>query len=287
VTGQYLANQFGSELGYGVRRVTLTTGQAVRISCHAFFQIAIIPQPAWSVHAQRPLRYIPEPNLAAVLLDLGSGRDALRWDVIMPWYESYSQIQTLVPGEQSVVFPGPPRGLLYPATPESRAALRCWGGTISRRGSVSPVSARRKRARADAALRFRQDQHPDRIRPFLFRRGRHLGRCNVCDAPYGSTYISPAPSLFANPFVTSSTGFDNGQRYPALDASSYHPDPNVDWSPFLPISGLPGYHPANITRYSEQDSLSIQRQFGKDHVGDRELPAVSRPLDNACPSQPG
>ena len=32
----------------------------------------------------------------------------------MPWYEKYNQIQTLLPGEQSVVFPGAPKGLVFP-----------------------------------------------------------------------------------------------------------------------------------------------------------------------------
>ena len=29
----------------------------------------------------------------------------VRWDMLPPWYEKYNQLQTLVPGEQSVVFP--------------------------------------------------------------------------------------------------------------------------------------------------------------------------------------
>jgi hypothetical protein len=88
----------------------------------------------------------------------------------------------------------------------------------------------------------------------------------VGDAPYGSTYSSPAPPLFSNPFVTASTGFDNGQRfplqYPRLNASAKDPNPNVNWANFLPISGLPGYYPGNVSPYSEQYTLSIQRQFG-------------------------
>jgi len=88
----------------------------------------------------------------------------------------------------------------------------------------------------------------------------------VGDAPYGSTYISPAPPLFSNPFITASTGFDNGQRfplhYPPLNASASNPSLNVDWSPFLPISGLPGYYPGSVSPYSEQYTVSIERQFG-------------------------
>ena len=41
----------------------------------------------------------------------------LRWDRIEPWYEKYNQIATFIPGEQSLVFPGAPAGILYPTDP--------------------------------------------------------------------------------------------------------------------------------------------------------------------------
>jgi len=85
------------------------------------------------------------------------------------------------------------------------------------------------------------------------------------DPPYGSTYSSPAPPLFSDPFITASTGVDNLQRFPihfpALNASASNPDSTVNWTPFLPVSGLPGYKPDSVTPYTEQYTLSIQRQF--------------------------
>ena len=41
----------------------------------------------------------------------------LRWDRIEPWYEKYNNNITLVPGEQSVVFPSAPTGIVYPGDP--------------------------------------------------------------------------------------------------------------------------------------------------------------------------
>ena len=41
----------------------------------------------------------------------------LRWDYIMPWWEKYNQVQTYVAGEQSVVYPGAPRGMVFPGRP--------------------------------------------------------------------------------------------------------------------------------------------------------------------------
>jgi len=41
----------------------------------------------------------------------------LRWDYIMPFWEKYNQIQTIIPGRQSVLYPGAPPGLVVPGDP--------------------------------------------------------------------------------------------------------------------------------------------------------------------------
>ena len=41
----------------------------------------------------------------------------LRWDLLPPWREKYNQLQTLVLGQQSVVYPGAPAGLVFPGDP--------------------------------------------------------------------------------------------------------------------------------------------------------------------------
>jgi Carboxypeptidase regulatory-like domain len=192
----------------------------------------------------------------------------LRWDVIMPWYEKYNQIQTLVPGEQSVVYPGAPAGLVFPGDPGVSRALAPvrWNDFSPRLGVAWVPHGENGLARW---LFGDGDKTSIRVgfgRFFSAIEGVSSG-VMAGDPPYGSTYSSPAPPLFADPFVTASTGFDNQQRFPIqfppLGVTASNPDPNVNWAPFLPVSGLPGYKPDGVTPYTDQYTLSIQRQYGK------------------------
>ncbi len=92
----------------------------------------------------------------------------------------------------------------------------------------------------------------------------------AANAPYGTTYTSPAPPLFATPFITAADGTNNGQPFPykfaPLDSSRSNPDPNIDWSTYEPISGIPGYDIHNRTPYTEEWALSIERQAGPNTV---------------------
>jgi len=190
----------------------------------------------------------------------------LRWDPIMPWYEKYNQIQTLIPGEQSEVYPGAPSGLVFPGDPgvaRSLAPMR-WNNYSPRFGIAWVPRGENGLARF---LFGDSDKTSIRVgfgRFFSAIEGVSAG-VMAGDPPYGSTYSSPAPPLFSDPFITASTGVDNLQRFPihfpALNASASNPDSTVNWTPFLPVSGLPGYKPDSVTPYTEQYTLSIQRQF--------------------------
>jgi hypothetical protein len=94
----------------------------------------------------------------------------------------------------------------------------------------------------------------------------------AANAPYGTTYSSPEPPLFATPFVGAADGANNGQPFPykfaPLNSSRSNPDPNINWSTYEPISGIPGYDIHNHTPYTEEWSLSVERQAGAQTVFD-------------------
>jgi hypothetical protein len=191
----------------------------------------------------------------------------VRWDRIEPWYEKYNQISTTEPGKQSVVFPGAPPGILYPTDPGVRRTLAPPGDEFSPRIGLaySPdvsednLFGKIVGGPAKTSVRAGFGMYYASIEALT------LGVL-AANAPYGTTYSSPAPPLFSNPFITASNGENLGQYFPVnlapLNASSTHPDASVDWSQYLPISGIPAYPVSNRIPYTEQYMLSIERQFG-------------------------
>jgi hypothetical protein len=196
----------------------------------------------------------------------------LRWDRIAPWSEKYNQISTFVPGAQSVVFPGAPPGILYPGDPGIPNTL-------------SPIDELNFSPRVGLAW-SPQAAEGTFLEKILGKPGSTSIRAGFGDfytaieavsigvlaanAPYGTTYTSPAPPLFATPFITAADGTNNGQPFPykfaPLDSSRSNPDPDINWSSYEPISGIPGYDIHNHTPYTEEWALSVERQTGPDTV---------------------
>lgn len=196
----------------------------------------------------------------------------VRWDRIEPWYEKNNGISTFEPGKQSVVFPGAPAGVLFPTDPGVPRTLappgnldfapriglayspeagngNFWGKILGGPGKTSIRAGFGMYYTAIEALTI----------------GILAG-----NAPFGITYSSPTPPLFATPFITASTGQNQGQPFPAAlvtrGASSSNPNSNVDWSQYEPISGIPGYAATNRIPYVEEYMLSIDRQLGASTV---------------------
>jgi hypothetical protein len=196
----------------------------------------------------------------------------LRWDRIAPWSEKYNQISTFVPGAQSVVFPGAPPGILYPGDPGIPNTL----APIGNRSFAPRVGFAWSPQAESGSLSEKLLGSPGTTSI----RGSFGNFYTAIDAlsisvlaanpPYGTTYTSPLPPLFATPFISASTGQNNGQPFPytfaPLNSSGGNPDPNIDWSTYEPIEGIPGYDIHNRTPYTEEWMLSIERQAGPNTV---------------------
>ena len=196
----------------------------------------------------------------------------LRWDRIEPWYEKYNQIATFIPGEQSVVFPGAPPGIVYPtdpgvsrtlAPPGNRDFAPRIGLAYSPNVSGDGLLAKILGGPGKTSIRASYGMFYTAIE------GLTIGVMSA-NAPYGTTYTSPAPPLFATPFITASSGQNLGQTFPValapLNSSAKNPDPNIDWSQFEPITGLPNYLTTNRIPYTEEYMLSLERGLGNNTV---------------------
>jgi hypothetical protein len=189
----------------------------------------------------------------------------IRWDRIRPWSEKYNQLQTLIQGEQSQVFPGAPLGLVFPGDPGVPSSL------APARNNLSPRIGLAWTPSFDNywlhKLSGSTGQTSIRAGYGLFYTAYEGLSAGIMSAnpPYGYTYTSAAPPLFASPFTVAATGASAGQRFPlqsvAYGASRAHPNTSVDWSQFEPLVGIPAVDPNDVTPYAEHWMLSVEREL--------------------------
>jgi outer membrane receptor protein involved in Fe transport len=181
----------------------------------------------------------------------------LRWDVMQPWYERDNAIQTIVPGQQSVVYPQAPLGLVFPGDPGvARGLSPTRWGNVSPRLGVAYAPNDKTSIRASYGVFYTAFQ------------GLSAGIMYGVP-PYGYNYLSPAPPLFDQPFITAADGTNNGQRFPFdFPPSSVSPKnpSNIPFDNFLPVNADPFFANDNKTPSSENYMVSVQRELGPNMI---------------------
>jgi hypothetical protein len=187
----------------------------------------------------------------------------LRWELMQYWSEKYNQIPTFVLGEQSKVYPTAPASLVYPTDPGIPSTLVPQKSRFSPRVGVaySPNSSGllgkilggpgKTSIRAGYGIFYSVIQ------------GLTIG-IDEPQPPYGLSYTSPGTPLFATPYVTSDGATHVNPfplTFPPLNATVNHPNPNIDFSPFLPQAGMTAPPPSNTYPYTENYFFSIERQL--------------------------
>jgi hypothetical protein len=190
----------------------------------------------------------------------------LRWDLIEPWSEKYNNIQTVVPGEQSVLYPNAPPGLVVPGDPGIPSTL-----SPSQLHNVAPrIGLAYSPAFKDGFLKaLFGDGGKSSVRTSF---GQFYTAFPGLSAgimygipPFGYNYLSPAPPLFSTPFINSATGIQNTDPFPFAfpphNVSAQNPYTQFNFASVTPISAAPYFYYRNQTPYTDNYMFSIQRQM--------------------------
>jgi hypothetical protein len=191
----------------------------------------------------------------------------VRWDMLPPWREKYNQLQTFVLGQQSEVYPGAPKGMVFPGDRGVPPTLtpNAWANFSPRLGvAYSPNWSDRwiERIFGGAGKSTIRAGYGMFYTAF---EGLSAGIMSACP-PYGYDYNSTVGHpLFDEPFVSASTGSTNGQPFPSpiptFGASRSHPNTTVDWTKYMPITGDPAFYYRNTSPYAESYTVSIEREL--------------------------
>jgi hypothetical protein len=190
----------------------------------------------------------------------------LRWDYIMPFWEKYNNIQTIIPGRQSVLYPGAPEGLLVPGDPGiPRSISPSKGDNFAPRigiayaprfdrGILKAVFGDGEKSSLRASYGIFYTAFPGLSAGVMY-----------AVPPFGYNYLTPEPPLFATPFINAADGGQNANPFPLTfpphNVSAGNPDTTFNWQPVIPIAADPYFYYRNAVPYTENYMLSFERQI--------------------------
>lgn len=191
----------------------------------------------------------------------------VRWDLMEYWSEKFNQIPTFLPGHQSTVYPNALPGLVYPTDPGIPRTLVPSSNRFSPRIGLAWSPGKSK------GLLGKIIGGPGKT---SIRAGYGIfysvieGNTMAIDEPqppYGLSYTSPGPPLFATPFITASNGQFLGNpfplTFPPLNATASHPNGSVNFTGYIPQAGMTAPVPWNTYPYNENYFFSIERQINE------------------------
>jgi hypothetical protein len=189
----------------------------------------------------------------------------VRWELMEYWSEQYNQIPTFIPGEQSLIYPGAPQGEVYPGDPGVPSTLVPAKNRFTPRvglawspGASDGVFGKIFGGPGKTSIRAGYGIYNSVIQ----------GNTMAFDEPqppYGLSYTSPGPPLFATPFMSAANGTFLGNpfplNFPSLNGHNPRNPDNLNFSEFLPQAGMTAPPPWNTIPYNENYFFSIERQL--------------------------
>jgi hypothetical protein len=194
----------------------------------------------------------------------------VRYEIITPWYDTSNKLETAIPGVQSVVFPGAPKGYLVPGDPGVPRTL-----APIRYGNVAPRFGFAYAPRGgDGLFGKLTGSGSTSIRGgfgmFYTNIQDESGFVEVGDAPYGDFYSSSYPVLLSRPFINASNLATLPSpfpfAFPGQNVSKTNPDKTFDWASVEPIAGSALLKTNDVIPYVESYYLSLQRELARNTV---------------------
>jgi hypothetical protein len=250
IDGTETGNPFADFLLGTPSNFTQTTGQRFYLRNH---YAAAFVEDSWRVRTNLTLNY------------------GLRWDLIEPWSEKYGNIQTVVPGEHSVLYPNALPDLVVPGDPGIPPSL-------------SPAKYRNFAPRVGLAY---SPKFNDGILKKIFG---EAGESSIRASygmfytafpgltagimygvpPFGYNYLSSAPPEFGQPFINTGNGVLNTNpfplNFPPHNVSAKNPFTGFNFAAVTPISADPYFYYRNSVPYTENYMFSFQRQIAKNSL---------------------
>ncbi len=191
----------------------------------------------------------------------------VRWDWMAWWSEKYRQIPTFIPGEQSQVYTTAYPSLVYVGDKGVPSTLVPSSNRFSPRIGIaySPSATdgwlkKLTGGPGNSSIRAGYGIYYNQIEG-------NVMAVDEPQPPYGYSYTSPGPSLFAQPYITAANGSFLGNPFPfqvpSLNTSIKNPNTTENFSIFVPQQGMTAPVPWDTYPYTENYFLSVQRQFGQ------------------------
>ena len=193
----------------------------------------------------------------------------IRYEVSTPWYDTQNKLETIVPGQQSQVFPGAPLGWVFPGDkgiPRTLAPIK-YNKFAPRFGfAYAPSSS------SDGFMgKFLGGAGKTSIRGsfgiFYTNYQDESGFVEIGDAPYGLFYSAPVAVMLSAPYIDRATQNIEIPKFPApfppTNVSISNPDNSVNWPALEPLSGSDAVSPKNTVPYLEEYFFGVQRELGR------------------------
>jgi hypothetical protein len=189
----------------------------------------------------------------------------LRWDYIMPFWEKFNNVQTVIPGRQSVLYPGLPEDLVVPGDPGIPSTI-----SPSKPHNFAPRIGLAYAPKFDGGILkdIFGNNGKSSIRAsygiFYTAFGGLSAGVMYGVPPFGYNYLSPEPPLFATPFINAAAGAQNTDPFPLAfpphHASAKNPD-TQSFASVIPISADVSFYYHDAVPYTENFMFSFERQI--------------------------